>query len=285
MLGTARLKRKLQMLYSQALSNGLEGYRCRELKLARGGADRHSGDQASAGAAVDAGIARISCGDVVEGVECIHSKLAFDAFLDGDVLQQREIVVEVGGSSEGIARRRAELVETGPGERSSSDEALRDGKVPALMIDRIEAGEIELKIPRSFIGTAWSRGNVRAALAVRCCEWKAARQIQRGAELVSTNQVVDQAVGTGQEPAALAERQVVGAIELDCLFAQIVVAAVVYLAVDLLIVASRVEGTLPGIAGGKLQAVSEALLKAGLKGVIVGVKPIMVVGQILRPAS
>lgn len=153
------------------------------------------------------------------------------------------------------------------------------------MIDRIEAGEIQLKRPRSFVGTAWSRGNVRAALAVRCGERKAARQVQRGTELVSTDQIVDEAVGSGQKPAAFPERQVVGAVELELLFTQVVVAPVVHLAIDLLIVTSCVESALPCVARSELQTVGEPLFKGGLKSVVVGVKAIVVIGQILRPTA
>src|SRR5579859_3206771 len=88
----------------QASRKRSEGDGGGELDLARAGAGGHAGDQTGAGAAVDAGITRISGGDMVKGVEGVHAELAFDALLDGHVLQQREVVVEERWTGEGIAR-------------------------------------------------------------------------------------------------------------------------------------------------------------------------------------
>ena len=132
---------------------------------------------------------------MVESVECIDAELPYDAFVDGNVFEQGQIIREESGPEVVVSPHIAELGDVGADEdaglRSIGAERLAGDEVRSGVRRGTERGEIERQPRRGFVGHTRIRWNVGSTFTIARGKGKAAREIEGCAELISSDKVVD----------------------------------------------------------------------------------------------
>ena len=132
---------------------------------------------------------------MVETVERIDAELPYDAFVNGNVLEQGKIIRKECRAEIVVSSYVAKLGDVGTDEdaglRSVDPERLTRDEVGSGMRRGAERGEAQRKPRRSFVGHARIRRNVGSTFTIARRKGQAAGEVERCAELISSDKVID----------------------------------------------------------------------------------------------
>src|SRR5271155_2213400 len=143
------------------IQTGLELYPERELELPRVGIDVKCRLGCNGSIGVSIGCAWIACVDVVEAVVGVYTELKQEAFVDGEVLLQRQIGVKVARSVNCVPAHAADLVHACLSKAAAGNISGR--VIRARVTDGIETSQMFRYPQAASIGVAGSTAGNRVA--------------------------------------------------------------------------------------------------------------------------